>query len=103
MGRLENRIAVVTGASKGIGKGIARALGEQGACVYLTGRSSGTGDRTIEATARLVEEAGGRAHPFQCDYADDAQIARLFEQIGKQAGRVDILVNNVYTVPNPPA
>ena len=103
MSNLQNRIAVVTGASRGIGKGIAQALGEQGATVYVTGRSSGEGDRTIEATARLVDESGGEGRPFQCDHGDDARIAQLFEHVGKQAGRVDLLVNNVYTVPNPPA
>jgi len=103
MSNLQDRIAVVTGASRGIGKGIAQALGEQGATVYVTGRSSGKGDRTIEATARLVDESGGKGHPFQCDHGDDAAIARLFEHVGKQSGRVDLLVNNVYTIPNPPA
>ena len=80
MGQLQGRIAVITGASRGVGKGIARALGEQGCTVYVTGRSSertaGGGDRTIEATARLVDEAGGEGRPFQCDHGDDEQIAR---------------------------
>ncbi|MEE2674664.1 MAG: SDR family NAD(P)-dependent oxidoreductase [Myxococcota bacterium] len=103
MSKLQDRIAVVTGGSRGIGKGIARALGEQGCTVYVTGRSSGEGDRTIEATARLVDEAGGQGRPLQCDHGDDRQIAGLFEQVGKEEGRLDILVNNVYTIPDPPA
>ena len=103
MGKLQDRIAVVTGASRGIGKGIAQALGEQGCTVYVTGRSSGDGDRTIEATARVVDEAGGKGRPFQCDHGDDQQIAGLFEQVGKEEGHLDILVNNVYTIPDPPA
>ena len=57
MGALEGKIAVVTGASRGIGKGTARALGEQGCIVYVTGRTTGEGDRTIDETARLVPEA----------------------------------------------
>ncbi len=64
MGRFDEKIAVVTGASRGIGKGIALALGEQGAVVYVTGRTTGDGERTIDATARLVTEAGGEG---RCD------------------------------------
>jgi NAD(P)-dependent dehydrogenase (short-subunit alcohol dehydrogenase family) len=59
MGDLKGKIAVVTGASRGIGKGIALALGEQGCIVYVTGRTTGDGERTIDTTARLVSEAGG--------------------------------------------
>jgi NAD(P)-dependent dehydrogenase (short-subunit alcohol dehydrogenase family) len=106
LGSLSGKIAVVTGASRGVGKGIARALGERGAVVYVTGRTSGSsqeGERTIEATARVVDEAGGEGRPIQVDHGDDAQIARLFEQVGKQAGQIDLLINNVYKIPNPPA
>ncbi len=103
MGSLDQKIAVVTGASRGVGKGIARALGEQGATVYVTGRTSGEGDRTIEETARLVKEAGGEGRPIQCDHGDDQQIEALFKQVGQEAGRIDFLINNVYKVPNPPA
>jgi len=100
---LEGKIAVVTGASRGIGKGIALALGEKGCTVYVTGRTTGAGERTIDTTARLVGEAGGEGRAVQCDHGDDAQIARLFEQIDKEAGQIDILVNNVYKIPDPPA
>jgi dehydrogenase/reductase SDR family protein 1 len=103
VGSLKGKIAVVTGASRGVGKGIARALGEQGCTVYITGRTSGTGDRTIEETARLVDEAGGEGRPIQCDHGDDAQIAHVFEEVAKQSSKLDILVNNVYKVPDPPA
>ena len=103
MADLKGKIAVVTGASRGIGKGIAIALGEQGATVYVTGRTSGDGDRTIDATARLVTEAGGEGRAIQCDHGDDAQIEALFQRIGEDAGHIDILVNNVYKIPDPPA
>ena len=103
MGSLRGKIALVTGASRGVGKGIARALGEQGSIVYVTGRSSGEGERTVEATARLVDEAGGQGRPIRCDHGDDAQIQSLFEQIRDESGHLDVLVNNVYKVPDPPA
>lgn len=103
MSSLKGRIAVVTGASRGIGKGIALALGEQGATVYVTGRTTGDGDRTIDTTARQVTEAGGEGRAIQCDHGDDADIQRLFEQIASEVDHIDILVNNVYKIPNPPA
>ncbi len=103
MGNLQGKIAVVTGASRGIGKGIAIALGEQGATVYVTGRTTGDGERTIDTTARLVTEAGGEGRAIQCDHGDDAEIAALFAKIGEEVDHVDILVNNVYKIPDPPA
>ena len=103
MSDLKGQVAVVTGSSRGIGKGIALALAEQGCTVYATGRTLGDGDRTIDTTARQVTEAGGEGHAIRCDHGDDDDIARLFEQIGQEAGRIDILVNNVYKIPSPPA
>ncbi|MDC0067511.1 SDR family NAD(P)-dependent oxidoreductase [Gammaproteobacteria bacterium] len=103
MSNLKGQVAVVTGSSRGIGKGIALALAEQGCTVYATGRTIGDGDRTIETTARQITEAGGEGHAIRCDHGDDDDIARLFEQIGQEAGRIDILVNNVYKIPSPPA
>jgi NAD(P)-dependent dehydrogenase (short-subunit alcohol dehydrogenase family) len=103
MAALNDKIALVTGASRGIGKGIAIALGERGATVYVTGRSSGGGDRTVEATAALVKEAGGEGRPLVCDHGDDEQIAAVFERIRSETGRLDLLINNVYKVPDPPA
>ena len=101
--QLSGKIAVVTGASRGIGRGTAIALGEQGATVYLTGRSTGAGKLTIDRTAALVAEAGGRGIPVATDHGDDAQIAALFERVQAEEGRLDILVNNVYKIPDPPA
>jgi dehydrogenase/reductase SDR family protein 1 len=102
-GTLEGRIAVVTGASRGIGRGTAIALGEAGATVYVTGRTAGQGERTIDATAAAVEAAGGHAIPVRVDHADDDAIAALFERVKQEAGRNDLLVKNVFALPNPPA
>ena len=95
--------AVVTGASRGIGRGIAVALGERGATVYVTGRSTGDGELTIDRTAALIDAAGGRGVPVRCDHGDDAEIAELFERVRDEAGRIDVLVNNVFKIPDPPA
>lgn len=103
MGALTGKIAVVTGASRGIGKGIALALGEQGCTVYVTGRSTGPGERTIDTTARQVTEAGGEGRAIKCDHGDDADIEALFKKIASEVDHIDLLVNNVYKIPDPPA
>ena len=100
---LSGKVAVVTGASRGIGKGIAIALGEQGATVYVTGRSQGDEGLTIDVTAREVTSAGGEGRAIACDHGDDASIAALFETINTEVDHIDYLINNVYTIPNPPA
>ena len=100
---IAGKVAVVTGASRGIGKGIARALGEQGAIVYVTGRTTGDGERTIDTTARMVSEAGGEGRAIRCDHSDDGEIEALFARIGEEAGHIDYLINNVYKIPDPPA
>ena len=91
-------VVVVTGASRGAGKGIALALGAAGATVYVTGRTHKEGDAplpgTVEATAEAVDQAGGTGIPVYCDHADDAQVAALFSQVGEEQGHLDILVNN---------
>ncbi len=102
-GALEGKIAVVTGSSRGIGRGTAVALGEQGATVFITGRSTGDGALTIDTTARMVDEAGGVGVPVQTDHGDDGAIEALFKRVADDAGRIDVLVNNVYKVPDPPA
>ncbi|MEM7217073.1 MAG: SDR family NAD(P)-dependent oxidoreductase [Pseudomonadota bacterium] len=103
MTSLAGKIAVVTGSTRGIGRGIAIALGELGATVYVTGRSTGDGELTVEGTAEKVTAAGGEGRPVACDHGDDAAIERLFQRVGEEAGRIDILVNNVYKIPDPPA
>jgi dehydrogenase/reductase SDR family member 1 len=104
--QLQNRIAVVTGATRGVGKGIARELGAAGATVYVTGRTSAAaGSRselTIEAAAHAVTAAGGRGIPVQVDHAQDEEIRTLFERVRAEQGRLDILVNNVFKIPDPP-
>ena len=100
---LKGKIAVVTGASRGIGKGIAIALGERGCTVYVTGRTTGPGERTIDTTARLVTEAGGKGRAIACDHGNDADIEALFKRIAGEVDHIDILVNNVYKIPDPPA
>lgn len=106
MGRLDKKIAVVTGATRGIGRGTARELGAEGATVYVTGRTSeadGTDSLlTIEASARAVDEAGGTGIPVQVDHGDDEAIHRLFQQVEAEQNQLDILVNNVFKIPDPP-
>jgi NAD(P)-dependent dehydrogenase (short-subunit alcohol dehydrogenase family) len=96
------RVAIVTGASRGAGKGIAAALGSHGCIVYVTGRSRQEGDAsmpgTIYATADAVTRAGGTGVAVHCDHADDAQVKALFEQVEREQGRLDILVNNACAI-----
>lgn len=100
-GILTDRVAVVTGASRGIGKGIALELGAAGATVYVTGRSDRPGrlPGTVAGTAAEIDALGGRGVPFVCDHRDDDAVARLFETVRADHGRLDVLVNNVYNSP----
>ncbi len=95
---LSQKIAIVTGASRGIGKGIALGLGEAGATVYVTGRTAHDHQSkwpgTITKTAEEVTSLGGRGFAFRCDHRDDADVKKLFEKVGEEHGRLDILVNN---------
>ncbi len=98
----KNPVAVVTGASRGAGLGIATALGARGATVYVTGRTGRAGDSALEGTiaetAAAVTQAGGKGIAVKVDHADDAQVKTLFAQVGAAHGRLDILVNNVALV-----
>ena len=102
--QLKGKVALVTGASRGIGKGIALALAEQGATVYITGRTVNEGDYylpgTVAETAQLCDERGGKGIAVPCDHANDDQVAALFEQIKRESGRLDILVNNAFLLPD---
>lgn len=96
---LKDVVAVVTGASRGAGKGIAIALGQEGATVYVTGRSQKEGDAplpgTVSSTAEAVTRAGGKGIAVACDHSKDGEVKALFERVKKeQSGRLDILVNN---------
>jgi NAD(P)-dependent dehydrogenase (short-subunit alcohol dehydrogenase family) len=100
---LYGKVALVTGASRGVGKGCALELGAAGATVYLTGRTLEEGTAplpgTIGATAAEIEQEGGQAVAVRCDHRDDAQVAAVFERIDREAGRLDVLVNNAFLIP----
>jgi NAD(P)-dependent dehydrogenase (short-subunit alcohol dehydrogenase family) len=106
MAPLAGKVAVVTGASRGIGKGIALVLAEQGASVYVTGRSvtpgeyylPGTvGETAAECTSRGAS-SGGKGIAVACDHGSDEQVAALFDQVRREQGKLDILVNNAFTL-----
>ena len=91
-------VAVVTGASRGAGAGIARALGSHGYTVYLTGRTEKPGESalsgTIQETAEQVTALGGKGIAVRVDHADDEQVKGFFERVGRESGKIDVLVNN---------
>jgi NAD(P)-dependent dehydrogenase (short-subunit alcohol dehydrogenase family) len=100
---LNGKIAVVAGASRGCGRGIALALGDAGATVYVTGRTTRTGPKpvddapgTVEETADEVTRRSGRGIPVQVDHTDPTQVQELFERVGREQGRLDILACAVW-------
>ena len=104
MPSLSGKVAVVTGASRGIGKGIAIALGAEGATIYVTGRTVDPGAHTlpgtVSETAAEVDRRGGRGVAVQVDHSDDDQVAELFERVRNEHGTLDILVNNAFALPD---
>jgi dehydrogenase/reductase SDR family protein 1 len=102
MKSLAGKIALVTGASRGIGKGIALELGQAGATVHITGRTIEAGKAAVELpgtifqTAAEVTELGGECIALQCDHTDDHAVEAVFERIRREHGMLDILVNNAW-------
>ena len=103
MSELRNRVCIVTGGSRGIGRGCAIELGAAGATVYVTGRSDGSSSGrlpgTVRKTAAEVDEVGGNGIPVPCDHRDDAQVEALFARVREEHGRLDVLVNNAFLIP----
>jgi dehydrogenase/reductase SDR family member 1 len=101
MKKLAGQIAIVTGASRGVGKGIALGLGEAGATVYVTGRSveQGAYPGTIGETAAQVTAQGGKGIAVRCDHAVDDDVKALLARVKDEQGRLDILVNNAFAIP----
>ena len=104
MAALSGKVAVVAGATRGAGRGIARMLGEAGATVYCTGRSSRTQPNrsahhhagrpeTIEETAEMVDAAGGRGIPVRVDHTVEGEVEALFGRVKEEAKRLDVLAN----------
>lgn len=107
------KVAIITGASRGIGKGIALECGLAGMTVYVAGRSSRAGsvtsdrdlgdelngDATVERTVEEIERLGGRGVPAPCDVSDDAEVAALIERVRREEGRCDLLVCSAFTTP----
>src|ERR1700761_7778146 len=104
MGALAGKIAVVTGSSRGIGRGIALVLAEQGATVYVTGRTvtpgefylPGTVGETAAECTKRGEAEGGKGIAVAWDHGNDEQVAALFAQVQAEQGRLDLLVNNAF-------
>ena len=103
MGSLSDAVVVITGASRGVGRGIALALADEGATVYVTGRTVTPGAHalggTVGETAAEVTRRGGKGIAVQVDLAKDEEIAALFERVRREQGRLDILVNNAIAYP----
>src|SRR5277367_1105823 len=87
---LENKVVVVTGAGRGIGKAIALRLAAEGAAIAACGRTLAN----VEETAAEIAKAGGKAQPYSVDVASSTQVTEACEKILKEFGRVDVLVNN---------
>lgn len=106
---LQGRVALVTGASRGIGRGIALGLAEEGATVYVTGRSATEATTTeiklggsLEGVVTEIGKLGGIGYSVQCDHSKDQDVEKVFDVIKAREGKLDILVNNAFAVPKRP-
>jgi len=99
---LNKKVALVTGASRGVGKGIAVSLADAGVLVYITGRTINEGESASKLTGTIyqtqveIQENGGKCVALQCDHDDDDQVKMVFDRIHKEHKQIDILVNNVW-------
>lgn len=100
MQQLKGSVALVTGASRGVGRGVALGLAEAGARVYLSGRTLREGDSelpgSLESTAEAVSELGGEARLIRCDHSRDEEVEALFRRLEQESGRLDVLVNSAW-------
>jgi dehydrogenase/reductase SDR family member 1 len=103
-GRLDNCVALVTGGSRGVGKGVAIGLAEAGASVIVTARTRSSGGSewpgSLEETIAAVDQAGGKGFGWLCDHSDDSTVRQAFARIEREFGRLDVLVNNVFAAPD---
>src|SRR5215211_6035523 len=101
-GHLQGKVALVAGGTRGAGRGIAVELGAAGAAVYVTGRTGGGQQsemhrpETIEETAELVDEAGGRGVPVRVDHLVPEEVAALVDRIRDEQGALHVLVNDIW-------
>jgi dehydrogenase/reductase SDR family member 1 len=101
---LKGCVTLVTGGSRGVGKGIAVGLGEAGATVIVTARTRNSGDSSwpgsLDETIEAINAVGGDGMGLLCDHSDDDSVQAVFNQITRDYGRLDVLVNNVFAAPN---
>lgn len=101
---LEGQVVIVTGATRGVGRGVAVELAAQGAHVTITGRTVREGDSrwpgSLESTIAEAEALGGTIEGLVCDHRDDAQVRAVFERVVRDHGQLDLLVNNAFLIPD---
>jgi dehydrogenase/reductase SDR family protein 1 len=101
---LKDRVTLVTGGSRGVGKGVAIGLAEAGATVIVTARTRNGGESewpgSLDETVKAINAAGGNGAGLLCDHSDDNSVQAVFEQIQREYGRLDVLVNNVFAAPS---
>ncbi|MEK4059422.1 MULTISPECIES: SDR family NAD(P)-dependent oxidoreductase [Paenibacillus] len=101
MTNLQGKVALVTGGSRGAGRGIALELAKAGAYVYITGRSTGLSQEgrrkgTIDSVLDEIKAVGGQGEAIRCDHTRDSETEEVIRRIASEQGRLDILVNNVW-------